>query len=211
MHRYWGDVIAVSDGLGSKPFSDFGSHAACLAVQWAIRSSYRSGIERSCITNLILENWLLRISPLNPRDCAATCLFAFRIFSGEIYIGMLGDGSVSLVKSDGSTVSISDDKQQGFSNITSALSPSVSEKDWQWCTFSEEESRAIVLCTDGVADDLSDIDGFVTGLIKVHSELASISAARHSREMLDNWPTPKHSDDKTITCLLREEVSSEDE
>ncbi len=31
-HHTWGDGIVVSDGVGSKPFSNFGSDAGCLAV-----------------------------------------------------------------------------------------------------------------------------------------------------------------------------------
>ena len=109
----------------------------------------------------------------------------------------------------GSIVSLSEDKSQGFSNITAALSPNVSEKDWQYLSLPEEECAAVLLCTDGVADDLDNVDGFVKGFIEAHRPLAAVSASRHVREMLENWPTPKHSDDKTIVCLCREDVTHE--
>lgn len=205
-HHVWGDGIVISDGLGSKPFSDFGSDAACIAVACAA-NAYRNEIQIGCdfLLNRIHTNWLSQIVPLEPRDCAATCLFAFRLGDGAIHLGMLGDGLISAVKVDGSIVELSEDKSRGFSNITTALSPNASAKDWQYLSLPEEECAAILLCTDGVSDDLDNVDGFVKGFIGAHCALAAVSANRHVREMLENWPTPKHSDDKTIACLYREE------
>lgn len=209
-HRDWGDGIAVSDGLGSKPFSDFGSHAACLAVADAVHACHsKTGIGRSLLSDLIKDNWLSRIAPLEPRDCAATCLFAFRTNGGVVCMGMLGDGLIAAVKTDGSVVLLSDDKSERFSNITAALSQNVTEKDWRWLSIPEGDCRSIILCTDGVADDLADVIGFVMGFSDAHRDLASVSAARRAREMLENWPTPKHSDDKTIACLFRAEAADE--
>jgi len=209
-HHVWGDGIAISDGLGSKPFSNLGSDAACFAVEHAFYACRdQTEIDYGFLFNLIKTNWLSRIAPLDPRDCAATCLFAFRLGDGAIRLGMLGDGLAAAVKADGSIVSLSEDKSQGFSNITVALSPNASAKDWRHLSLPEDECAAVLLCTDGVADDLDNVDGFVKGFIEAHRALAAVSANRHIREMLERWPTPKHSDDKTIACLCREEVSDE--
>jgi len=62
----------------------------------------------------------------------------------------------------------------------------------------------VVLCTDGVADDLIDGDGFVKGLLEAHHGLAAADVGCHLRGMLASWPTPKHIDDKTLACLCRE-------
>jgi serine/threonine protein phosphatase PrpC len=209
-HRAWGDGIVVSDGVGSKPFSDFGSHAACLAVACAVHACHgRTGIGHAFLSDRIKNNWLSIIAPLEPRGCAATCLFAFRMNDGVLRMGMLGDGLAAAVNTDGSVMSLSDDKTEGFSNITAALSPNMAEKDWQWLSLPEEDCRSIVLCTDGVADDLKNPDGFIKEFAGAHRDLSSVSAARRAREVLENWPTPKHSDDKTIACLFREEVADE--
>jgi serine/threonine protein phosphatase PrpC len=209
-HHVWGDGIVVSDGLGSKPFSDFGSEAACCAVAYAIHACHgKTGIGHTFLSDRIKNNWLSLIAPLESRDCAATCLFAFRIGDGMVRMGMVGDGLAAAVKTDGSVVTLSDDKTEGFSNITASLSPHVTEKDWRWLSIPEDDCRSIVLCTDGVADDLADTDGFVKEFAAAHCDLSSVSAARRAREVLENWPTPKHSDDKTIACLFREEVANE--
>lgn len=209
-HYAWGDGVVISDGLGSKPFSDFGSQAACLAVEYAVHACCdKTEIDYNFLSDHIRTNWLSLITPLEPRDCAATCLFAFRLGDGAIHLGMLGDGLAAAVKSNGSVVSLSEDKSQGFSNITAALSPNVSEKNWRYLSLPEEECTAVLLCTDGVADDLDNVDGFVMGFIEAYRPLAAVSANRHAREMLENWPTPKHSDDKTIACLCCEDVTHE--
>jgi hypothetical protein len=120
---------------------------------------------------------------------------------------MLGDGLVAALKSDASVLSLWEEKGDGFSNITTALSTNVSPKEWRYLSLPEEECIAVLLCTDGVADDLDNIDGFVSSFIEAHCSIAEISANRRTRNMLEKWPTPKHSDDKTIACLCREDVS----
>lgn len=204
-HRDWGDGIVVSDGLGSKPFSSFGSKAACQAVTQACRS--RAEANPASLLQRITSNWLSLVAPLEPSDCAATCLFAFRTKNGVIHLGMLGDGLVAAIRSDGSVMSLADDKSQGFSNITAALSHRVSERDWQFSSLPERDCLAILLCSDGVADDVEDIPGFVTGVIDAHRSMAAVTANQCLQAMLEKWPTPKHSDDKTITFLCREEIT----
>jgi len=213
-HHAWGDGIVVSDGVGSKPFSNFGSEAACLAVTYAalacrVKADMSNAqIEWDFLFEKIRTNWLSIIGPLEPRDCSATCLFAVRVGDGLIHFGMLGDGLVAALKADGSVTSLSEDKAHGFSNTTTALSANVSRKDWQYISLREEECIGVLLCTDGVADDLDDVEGFVTGFFDGYRSLAALSASRHAREMLEKWPTPKHSDDKTLACLRREEFAN---
>ncbi len=209
-HHTWGDGIVVSDGLGSKPFSDFGSRAACLVVARTVHSLHgMSKINRTVLSDRIKRKWISLLAPINPRDCAATCLFAFRLNDGLVHMGMLGDGLVAAVRADGTIASLSDDKSEGFSNMTAALSPNVTDEDWRWLAMPEKDCQFIFLCTDGVSDDLSDVTGFVKEFCEEHRRLSSVSASRRTREALEKWPTPKHSDDKTVACLFREEVDDE--
>ena len=209
-HLAWGDGIVISDGLGSKQFSDVGSNAVCCAVACAANACRdKTEIDHNFLFSRIKSNWLAGITPLEPRDCAATCLFALLLGDGAIHLGMLGDGLAAVIKANGSIVQLSEDKSQGFSNITAALSPNAREKDWMYLSLPAEECDSVLLCTDGVADDLDNIEGFVKGFIEAHRGLATANANRNSRQMLENWPTPKHSDDKTIACLFREDIADE--
>jgi hypothetical protein len=208
-HRVWGDGIVVSDGVGSKPFSNVGSDAACFAAKHAA-CAWRDdpGMAPALLFEHIRSLWLSNVAPLAPRDCAATCLFAFRL-RDLLHVGMLGDGLAAAIRSDGSVLSLLEDKSQGFSNITGALSPHVSPQNWRYMSLPADQCTAVLLCTDGVSDDLDNADGFVTGLVAAHRPLAAASASRHLRQMLESWPTPRHNDDKTIACLCREEATNE--
>lgn len=209
-HRSWGDLIVVSDGLGSKPFSDFGSRAACLAVARAVHHLQgEQDLDCSALPERIKHTWISLLEPLTPRESAATCLLAFRLNDGKVRMGMLGDGLIAAVRINQTVAILTDDKSEGFSNLTNALSADVSGEDWRWLSMAEEECQSIVLCTDGVSDDLCDAAGFVKELYQAHRCLSSTSASRRVREVLEKWPTPKHIDDKTIACLFREEVADE--
>jgi serine/threonine protein phosphatase PrpC len=209
-HNTWSDGIIASDGLGSKTFSDFGSNAACRAVVCAVYTCrYKTEIDQTFLFDKIKSNWLSFIAPLEPRDCSATCLFAFRLSDGLIRMGMLGDGLIAILKNDGAVSSLSEDKTDGFSNITSALSTKTTGKDWRFLSLQGELCRAVLICTDGVSDDLTDTDSFTREFIAHAVDSACVSASRNARIMLEDWKTPKHSDDKTIACLFRKEAEDE--
>lgn len=216
-HHLWGDGIVVSDGLGSKPLSDYGSDAACRAVEQAVhRLSGRARAAKpgardqyGALLTHIADGWADLLAPLDPQDCAATCLFAVRLGDGLMRLGMLGDGCAAAVKRDGTVVALSDDKAAGFSNMTSALAPGTTEANWTVLAVPETECEAVVLCTDGVFDDLENVEDFMAGFVSACCGLARVTASRLAREMLEDWPVPKHSDDKTIACLFRAEVPDE--
>lgn len=207
-HHTWGDGIVVSDGLGSKRLSDLGSKAACRSVLQAARShSEQEKVTIDGLLDQIKQNWLSAVAPNDSNDCAATCLFSIDIGDGYIHMGMLGDGLVATIKNEGDIVLLSDNKEEGFSNVTDALSLGVLSQAWRCQSILKSDCKAILLCSDGVADDLDDIKGFVCEFVEAHRGLSSVTASRHVRSMLENWPTPMHSDDKTIACLFLEEVS----
>lgn len=205
----WGHGIAVSDGLGSKMYSDWGSRAACRAVEtsahriWAVRSDSTAGPHSNGLVPGIVEEWLAAIDPFDARDCAATCLYAVAAPDDQVHLGMLGDGAALAVLRDGSVITLADSKDEGFSNLTSALSANTPHNHWRVRSVAASECVAVLLCTDGVADDLEDLEGFAHSYVKAFRRLACITASRRTLEMLDAWPVPKHSDDKTLACLVK--------
>lgn len=202
-HHLWGDGVVVSDGLGSKPLSNFGSRAACVAVE-RVAQKFSTATVHSDFSEWsqeIIRSWLDAIKPIDPRDASATCLFAIRQRSGVIRIGILGDGCVGVVKINGEVVVLQDDKNGGFSNMTVALDAKLDARSWQMHDIPESDCRAVVLCTDGIADDLDNVSGFMREFVEVHCQLARSSASRRVRKILETWPVPKHSDDKSIACL----------
>ena len=210
-HHNGCDVLVVSDGLGSKSFSEFGSSMACHAINRVVWQSLLEKKElnlndafgRASFLNDVRDAWLEGIAPLSAQNASATCLFAFNCSNGMIWIGMLGDGLAAAVLTDGSIKLLQDAKDEGFSNMTQSLSEKTEPHDWKIAGVPEERCKAVLLCTDGVADDLVDSEGFVSGFVDAFCALPVITASSRAADMLIDWPTPKHSDDKTIACLFK--------
>jgi serine/threonine protein phosphatase PrpC len=211
--RYkWGNVIVVSDGLGSKAHSDHGSKAACLSVFEAAKSYHKSP-ESSIvdILRLVHANWIARLAPYSPSDCAATCLFAIQS-EEKITIARIGDGMIAVDGESGmSSFILKDDKQDSFSNYTDCLESKFKPDNWETKTIESAKCKAIVLCTDGISDDLLPEKrmSFFQELYTVYRHMDSKKRNKDLRKWLHAWPVPGHSDDKTIACLHKREVTSE--
>ena len=207
VRRYqWGNVVVVSDGLGSKAYSDHGSKVACLAVVEAAKACQNNPSARIAdILRLIHANWLLKIAPYSPSDCSATCLFAIQA-KEIITLGRLGDGMiVALGDSVGSSIILSDYKQNSFSNYTDSLQQEFKAAQWEIATVDLADCSSVVLCTDGISDDLIP-EKRMTFAREVSSTYAGMASNERSRDLkrwLNRWPVPGHTDDKTIACLYK--------
>lgn len=204
---FWGSVIVVSDGVGSCSTSEYGAKAACRAVCLVAKKQGAAVVDTSFLIEEIHKKWLKVIEPFKPETSSATCLFAICPISSPITLGMLGDGLAAVLKSDGSYIELCEDKNDGFSNQTGALSFKNLPEQWKTLTFDPKDCSAILLCTDGVADDLlpAQRENFVRHIFE-QGHMCSIGSARRAvRRMLEDWPVPKHSDDKTLVCIYRNE------
>lgn len=201
----WGDVAVVSDGVGSCSTSEYGSAAVCLAVVCTAENWHDMNDNIDALVEQIQKNWLVQIQPFEPKDCAATCLFVIRPVEGRIILGMLGDGLVAVLKTDGTYMELYEDKDGSFSNQTDALSERTQIEQWRTASIVQEECCAILLCTDGVADDLlpEKRGDFVHHIYTQGQKFATGTVTHELRKMLENWPVPKHSDDKTLVCLYQ--------
>jgi hypothetical protein len=110
-----------------------------------------------------------------------------------------------VLKVDGTVEFLEYSKPAGFANVTTALSASTTPADWKFARFAQEEVQAVVLCTDGIADDLEQAtrSDFVLAWTTHLAALSDTAAGRRIREMMRNWPVPGHCDDKTMACLVR--------
>lgn len=205
--RYsWGNVLVVSDGLGSKAHSDFGSKAVLLAVFDAAKS-YRKNPEVKIvdILRLIHANWLVRIAPFSPSDCSATCLFAIQI-EEVITLGRLGDGMIAIYgELESNSLILDDKKQDSFSNYTDCLEQEFNPEQWETATVNSHDCKAVVLCTDGISDDLLPEKQliFVEELYSTYVDQEYEVRKTDLERWLHAWPVPLHSDDKTIACLYK--------
>jgi serine/threonine protein phosphatase PrpC len=200
----WGNVIAVADGLGSRPLSHVGAQAACRAVLQVAKTFHRhpqGGLEAAL--GFFHAWWMWLISPHQPDDCAATCLFAIRR-AGVVTLAQLGDGlAVACFRDGEDPVVLDGDKADGFANVTRCLRPGHRPGDWRTVQVQEDRVNGIFLCTDGIADDL--VPGqaipFAETVLAHHGALPPARRGREARRWMNGWPTPGHSDDKTIAVL----------
>lgn len=198
-HRY--GCLAVADGLGSRPHSDIGSKSVCrAAVVVAQRHVYERRFHARHFVDEVRREWLAAIRPCSSDECATTCIVA--TWSPRfVRLFQIGDGLAAAVMRDGHVVALSDDKSESFSNLVAPLSATTSSCMWRMSCVPAAHCVGVFLCTDGISDDLSNLSGFATACV---ADLASGEATASCwSNMLENWPVPAHSDDKTMAVLAR--------
>ena len=201
----FGMLVVVSDGMGSRRDSRRGAQMACRAVLDAVRAWHKAGA--GSLEELLVQIeplWLGLIAPSTARDCAATCLFALAHSHGQIHVAAIGDG-LALLRTPRGLEWIVGPRAGAFANETEALGHSAS---WTSRSFAREGGGVVVLATDGVADDLlpERIDGFVRWLMDDFAGMAPAQRWRALQRELKNWPTPHHTDDKTLVVLAQREA-----
>lgn len=208
-------LLVISDGMGSKKHADIGSHAACLAVYKAVvhyvYTERKHHQKNRNIFSMIKKEWLKLISPYNPKDCSATCLFVLRS-KKKCIAAMLGDGLIYLKgkKKEDSKLLI-DEKKDEFSNSTVSMSDTNYLNEWRFISVSTKKITSVFMSSDGISSDLIQgkekefVDDFLLDLTK---ESTLVKKRSYIKQIIDNWPVPKHSDDKTIVIMETENEQS---
>jgi serine/threonine protein phosphatase PrpC len=201
--RHWSDgwLAVVSDGMGSRPHSDIGSRCACSAVLAAVKSLSFNVSDKDFI-HFIYKHWLRLLGNTQADDAVATCLIAWGMATGETRLFQLGDGAVIYNGSE-SWVLVSRDNA-AFGNETTGLGASRKYSDWCCRTVGlDAENDAIALLTDGISDDVSDSTGFLEFTAMQLRTKGRRYGKSWIQKQLEEWPTPAHSDDKTMALIQR--------
>lgn len=194
-------VVVVADGLGSRPQSARGAQATCKAVPKALSIWRGYQPNPTMLARLIHLLWSAEVAPVTPSDAATTCLFAALAADGSGWVGQLGDGLV-LTESDSTTQVLCERSDDGFTNTTNGLGISKRVDEWTIRRLAPG-ARRLMLCTDGVADDLLP-DRRQALLDWLDSEVGSRPPNQRWRQvqaLLRDWPTPGHTDDKTLAVM----------
>lgn len=199
-------LFIVADGLGSSKNSDYGAKKAIISVEKAV-NQWRKLDKKDIkvLIQLIHFYWNLLIgdSGLEKKDCLTTCLFAYIDKSDKkIILGQLGDGLL-LVKSKGKTVFV---KSTDDYNFTKSLGSSKSYNDWNIKLINYDiDNFTLLVTTDGISEDLVENkeDEFAEAIIQKILKLKKNKRNSYLKQLLENWPTRFHSDDKTI-CIAWE-------
>lgn len=201
--RHWTDswLAVVSDGMGSRPHADIGSQCACSAVLAAVKSLSFDVSDKDFI-HFIYKEWLRLLGDIRADTAVATCLVAWGLASGETRLFQLGDGAVIYDGSDSGVLASRDNA--AFGNETTGLGVSRKYSDWRCRTvLLSTEHHAIALLTDGISDDVSDSAGFLEDTALELRTKGRRYGKRWIQKQLEEWPTPAHSDDKTMALIQR--------
>lgn len=201
-------LMAVSDGLGSKPLSHLGSQAVCRAVVKVARHYMNALILEPL---LIIESfhgfWLDELNGVEIDQCSCTALFAI-VFGDSTCIAHIGDGDCCIITSvrNEQQIRFLTDKDEGlFANQTHSLGKKNQVEKWKFCVQPTVELEACFLVTDGIADDLASehrVD-FYRELLHQYRLLSDIEVTLDVKHWISHWPVTGHSDDKTSAALYR--------
>ncbi len=200
------DCVVVADGMGSRKNSQVAAKTICKSVIKATESLIKQNNKFS-IKKLITEIKKIFYNSLSYKkfkEDKTTCLIALHIYN-KIFLCMLGDGLIAVVLNNNKIKKIVEDKSKSFSNITKTISKTMTLADWEILSVSDKKCKSILLCTDGISDDIVDIDNFVIDFSNnfANNNISKKNKIKEISNLLINWPVPKHSDDKTIAYVYK--------
>ena len=154
-----GYVVAVSDGLGSRPRSQAGSAALC-QVACEVADEYSCNINDENFLCTVHERWLKILAKNNllVDDCNATALIAV-VGAENIWAYRLGDGFICIA-ADAEVVTLFDDKEEEFINATECLRTEFNFGKWECRQVTYKNFLGLVAATDGITFEL---DGKILG------------------------------------------------
>ena len=201
-----GFVVVLSDGLGSKRNSQYGSKAICdsvidMAFKYESRLMY-------CDPRIFLKDvhadWLMKISEMDVSSCYAT-LLAFVIYDGKGFALRLGDGFVSFWADDQVKV-LFDRKEDYFANETDCLTEELVFDKMEICEFEVSDLKGGVVCTDGVGiGNMTEpeLKNFTKDFIEGYCEMPGEDIVSDIESWLSDWPG---ADDKTLAFFISERI-----
>jgi serine/threonine protein phosphatase PrpC len=202
-----GWILAVADGLGSRPHSAQGAQVAVRSVQavaraWDHSSAWRTIPARDVATD-IYRRWLKTVPWRDKSMGATTLLVAICDRDGYTRMWQIGDGLVVSVVNG--RVQVLTPERSGFGNETRALGVDTSWSAWHTSDLVLGRSGdALLLMTDGIADDIPQdlVTGFASTVGRELKKRSRRGARQWLRREFTDWATPGHSDDKTLAAIF---------
>lgn len=203
----FGSVLVLSDGLGSKSMSQYGSRALCECAVCLAEESHCQIENPDSFLKCLHREWLIALDGHPVDECYCTALIVI-IGKEQLYVFHLGDGIVAIKIDNGYVISI-EEKDDDFSNYTYPLTEELDLDDWVIFNKPFHELQGVYLSSDGV--ELSSgseevIENFLDDFIEGYEFLESQEIEKDIESWLVDWPS---ADDKTIAFLLRGEKLNE--
>ena len=202
-----GYILALSDGMGSKKFSEFGSKTICKVLKQEFENEIMplNQLEWIPFLRKCHAKWIENLKEYDIMQCYATMLVLL-VQDNCLKAARLGDGFLSVLVDDIDHI-LMDQKDDYFANETDCLMAEFDEKRLEILELSFERFMGAVACSDGIEIGImkeEEIRSFSSDFIY---EYAKVPADK-SREDIEGWvSTWSGIDDKTIAYMF-EEVES---
>lgn len=200
-----GYIMVVSDGMGSKSLSHFGSKCICESV-YDVISNYTLDLDVISFKDIIYachEEWKKRLSEYDIKQCYATLLVAV-IREKTIKAARLGDGFLAIY-ADGKVTCLYDKKENYFANETDCLKENLDREKIEIVETEYSKFQGAVSCTDGVEIGTmqeEDITGFTQEFVDEYSNKGKNEVIEEIESWLKDWPG---MDDKTLAFVMEGE------
>ena len=188
-----GYIMVVSDGIGSKSLSHFGSN-------------YTLDLDVISFKDIIYachEEWKKRLSEYDIKQCYATLLVAV-IREKTIKAARLGDGFLAIY-ADGKVTCLYDKKENYFANETDCLKENLDREKIEIVEMEYSKFQGAISCTDGVEIGTmqeGDITGFTQEFVDEYSNKVKNEVVEEIESWLKVWPG---MDDKTLAFVMEGE------
>lgn len=194
-----GYVVIVSDGLGSKKYSQYGSKKICKII-YNILNSIDEYIELKKIIALAHKKWVKSLKKYDISQCSATMLIAV-VYKNKIEVARLGDGLIS-IHVDDKMYNIYDKKEEKYCNETDCITEKLNENKIEFLEILYKEFKGIIVCSDGIEINMSKINEFTKEFIEEYNKKKANVINRQIKKWISNWPG---NDDKTIAYIMENE------
>ena len=200
-----GFILVVSDGMGSKSLSHYGSKSLCESV-YDVISNYSFDIDVISFEDVIYachEEWKKRLAKFDLSQCYATMLVAV-IRKNNIKAARLGDGFLS-VYVDNAVFCLFDEKDSCFVNETDCVREVLDKEKLEIRELDYHLFQGVIACTDGIEIGTMQEEELISFTQEFVDEYSNKEVAEVLSEIeiwLEDWPG---ADDKTLAFVMKGE------
>lgn len=199
-----GYILALSDGMGSKRFSQFGSKAICnvLKQEFENESVPLKQLEWIPFLKKCHKKWIETIEEYDVAQCYATMLVLL-IQGNCLKAARLGDGFLSVLV-DGTDYILMDHKDDYFANETDCLMAEFDEEHLEVLELTFDKFSGAVACSDGIEIGVmreEEIMSFTKDFLYEYAKLSVDECRKDIEGWVSSWPG---IDDKTIAYMIEE-------
>lgn len=199
-----GYVLVLSDGMGSKKFSQYGSKAICEIIKREFEKEVLPLEKLNWIS--FLENchikWIEEVEKYEITQCYATMLVLL-VQGNYLKAARLGDGFLSILADDRVHI-LMDRKEDYFANETDCLMGIFDEDRLEILEIEFDKFSGAVACSDGIEIGVmkqEEISSFTRDFLEEYSKICRTDGKQDIERWISTWPGV---DDKTIAYIIEE-------